>query len=194
MGRKTLGIGIIALTIGCSPAPGAPDTYTIDLSHFTGPGVVGLGGAPRFANESLAFRPDLDEKVKLITGEGSDFRKIDNRLPCQRPIQSTNEELALQGFRGTEDLAAPRPVQLSSVSLVKPDGEFPILNIDQICFAYHTSDGKWHGRFEPVAMMRDEAAKLRRATLPVNADNVDIIGLVVYSGLVSSVSFVARPQ
>lgn len=147
-----------------------------------------------FANKSLAFRPDLDEKVKMITSEGEDFRKINNRLPCQRPIHLTNDELARQGFQGTENMAARQPVQLSAISLVKPDGQFPILNIDEICFAYHTSDGEWHGRFEPVAMMRDEAAKLRRATLPVNADNVDIIGLVVYSGFVSSVSFVAQPQ
>jgi hypothetical protein len=184
---------VLSVLSACGPATQPPvgrglETYTIDVSHFDG------GGAVRFNNASLAFRPDLGTLTQVITNEADNFRKIYNRLPCQAPGRSTNDELADQGFQyfGADALATTRPVRLEAISLELPDdGTIPLA---EICFAYRTSDAKWHGRFEPKATTHDDAAKLSRATLQVQADNVDVVGIVVYTGLLSSLSFVARYQ
>ncbi len=190
----------------CSAGPASPDitspgteslpadTYRLDLRYFE------RGRSALFTNESLAFRPDLGVQTTRVTGEGDAFRKVYNRLPCQVPRGSSDDDdLATQGFHGTDQMASERPVRLETISLEMPDNDdaqsgVPDRPVRQICFAYHTSDGRWHGRFAPVATTHDDLARLSRVTLQVDASGVDVVGVVVYDGFVSLLSFVATPE
>jgi hypothetical protein len=192
MDRLTL-FGVVSLA-ACTasqsdpPAP-PPSTYAIDIGHFDG-----LGPA-EFTNESLAFSPRTEAVSRIVSSEDDTLRKVYNRISCQdSPTQ--DDEMAIAFFQNmASELPAPAtpPVRLESISLVLPDTARGPRSAG-LCFAYRTSDGKWHGRFSPVPVTHDVAAKTSRVTLEVHADHVDVVGIPVSDGPVSSLSFVAIPD
>jgi hypothetical protein len=155
------------------------------------------GGTVAFVNESMIFRP-FDSA--LVAGvQGTDFAKLYNRIPCQDGSvldTSRNDALASDAF-GRFDTApwiAPAPVTLTSITVEFPDGVVNEPPAENSCFAYRTTDGVWHGHFEPVPAVHDDAAGVRRVTLQVNAEHVDSIGIVAYTTPVRSVSIVTHPE
>lgn len=175
-------------TIGAGDAP--PNGYLLDLSHDE----QNDGLAWSFRNESLVFVPDLAARERSFTSDGDTVRKLYNRLPCGSTDR--DDETAASFFDSAVGMASRAPVHLDSFSLVMPDmasvqSGLPPTPVSSTCYVVHTADGQWHGYLAPVRTEHDESAALSRLTVQVAMDNVDLVGVVVYSGYVSEVSYVA---
>lgn len=188
---------MLLVTASCSSAVGSetkaqepddlsPNTYRLDTSHFE------PDGPATFRNESLAFRPGVGAHMQTLTSENDQFQKVYNRISC-----GIGDDSAESFFGRLSSFTRGSPMRLETVSLEMPDdptsyGARGV--VSESCFAYRTVDGAWHGHFEALPTTHDAAAKVSRITLNVRADHVDVMGVVIFDGRVSSITYVATAE